>query len=156
MASIPIWIVSAKMCAYATERSKWLSMRIVRSRQPIAIGLRNYDLLVFQQQNLGQNVKKVEGVKALPLSYGSGTVQLLSKAPHPKATQAFINWLLTAKVQKELGEAVQQNSARADVPRAAPDTVVDFSKLDQYVAHQTEDLLPLREQALKIAGETLK
>ena len=129
---------------------------IVRSRQPIAIGLRNYDLLVFQQQGQGSNVKPVDGVKALPLSIGSGGIQMLTKAPHPKATQVLINWLLTAKTQKELAQAVQQNSRRLDVPPGAADEVVDPKRLDQYVAHQTEDLLPLREQALKIAAEMLK
>jgi ABC-type Fe3+ transport system substrate-binding protein len=129
---------------------------IVRSRQPIAIGLRNYDLLVFQQQGQGSNVKPVDGVKALPLSIGSGGIQMLTKAPHPKATQVLINWLLTAKTQKELAQAVQQNSRRLDVPPGAADEVVDPKRLDQYVAHQTEDLLPLREQAVRIAAEMLK
>jgi iron(III) transport system substrate-binding protein len=129
---------------------------IVRSRNPVAIGLRNYDLLVFQQQGLGQNVKSVDGVKAQPLSIGSGGIQFLNRAPQPKATQVLVNWLLTAKVQKSLTTAVQQNSRRLDVAPGAPDEVVDPKNLDQYVAHQTEELLPLREQAVKIAAEMLK
>lgn len=132
--------------------AEWL----VRGNYPAAVGLRNYDLLVFQQQGLGKSVVPATGVKAEPLSIGSGGIQLINKRPHPNATQLFVNWLLTAKVQQSLTKAVQQNSRRLDVPPGAPDEVADPNKMDQYVAHQTEDLLPLRQQAAKLAGAALK
>ncbi len=132
--------------------AEWL----VRGNYPAAIGLRNYDLLVFQQEGLGKNVLPAEGVKAEPLSIGSGGIQLLNKAPHPKATQLFMNWLLSAKVQESLTKAVQQDSRRTDVPPGAPDELPDPKKMDQYVPHQTEELLALRTQVLKIATDALK
>ncbi len=132
--------------------AEWL----VRGNYPVAVGLRNYDLLLFQQQGLGKNVVPATAVKAEPLSIGSGGIQLISKRPHPNASQLFLNWLLTAKVQASLTKAVQQDSRRLDVPPGAPDEVPDPTKMSQYVAHQTEDLLLLRQQALKLATAALK
>ncbi|HLY65086.1 MAG TPA: extracellular solute-binding protein, partial [Chloroflexota bacterium] len=132
--------------------AEWL----VRATYPAAVGARNYDLLVFQQQGLGKNVLPATDVKAEPLSIGSGGIQLINKAPHPKATQVFVNWLLTAKIEAALTQAVQQDSRRLDVPPGAPDEVPDPKRMDTYVAHQTEELLPLRNQALKMAADALK
>src|SRR5712692_7498417 len=73
--------------------NRQLTEWIVRGRYPIAIGLRAYDLLVFQQEGLGKNVRPVRGGEALPLSIGSGSIQMISQAPHPNASRVFSNWL---------------------------------------------------------------
>jgi ABC-type Fe3+ transport system substrate-binding protein len=120
---------------------------VVRGRYPIAIGVRSYDLLVFQQEGLGQNVKPVRTVEALPLSIGSGSIQPLSQAPHHAALKVFSNWLLTQRVQQSLSQATGDNSRRADVPPATPEGVPDRSHLDKYAAHQEEAMLPVRVRA---------
>lgn len=130
--------------------AEWL----VRDVYPIAIGARNYDVLIFQQQGLGQDVKPLP-LNAAGISMGSGGIQLINRAPHPNATKLFVNWLLTAKVQQVLTQAIQDNSARVDVPPGNLDTYPDPSKMDTYVPHQTETLLPLRTQAQQMAAQLL-
>jgi ABC-type Fe3+ transport system substrate-binding protein len=135
--------------------NRQLTEWIVRGRYPIAIGLRAYDLLVFQQEGLGKNVRPVRG-EALPLSIGSGSIQMISQAPHPNATRVFSNWLMTQRVQQSLSEAALENSRRTDVPAAKPEEMPDRSQLDKYVAHQDEALLPVRVRAQQLAEEYLK
>ncbi|MFI5266937.1 MAG: hypothetical protein ACHQ7M_06110, partial [Chloroflexota bacterium] len=107
--------------------AEWL----VRGNYPVAVGLRNYDLLVFQQQGLGKNVVPATAVKAEPLSIGSGGIQLMNKAPHPNATQVFLNWLLTAKVQESLTNYVQKHILSTDVPPGAQDEIPNPNKTDR-------------------------
>jgi len=135
--------------------NRQLTEWIVRGRYPIAIGLRAYDLLVFQQEGLGRNVRPVRG-EALPLSIGSGSIQMISQAPHPNASRVFSNWLMTQRVQQSLSEAALENSRRTDVPVARPEEMPDLTQLDKYVAHQDEALLPVRVRAQQLAEEYLK
>jgi ABC-type Fe3+ transport system substrate-binding protein len=139
-----------------TGDNRQLTEWVVRGRYPIAIGLRSYDLLVFQKEGLGRNVKPVRTGEALPLSIGSGSIQVLSQAPHPNATKVFVNWLMTQRVQQALTQAIQENSRRTDVPPPAPEEVPDFSQKEKYVPHQEEALLPVRMRALQLVDELLK
>lgn len=139
-----------------TSDTRQLAEWIVRGRYPIAIGLRNYDLIVFQQEGVGQSVKPIENPVAEPLSIGSGGIQLLSRAPHPNASKLYINWVLTAKAQEQLTKLVEQNSRRVDVPAGAPDELPDPQRANEYVAHQTEPLLPVREKAVALARQYLQ
>jgi ABC-type Fe3+ transport system substrate-binding protein len=139
-----------------TGDNRQLTEWIVRGRYPIVIGLRSYDLVVFQREGLGRNVHPLKEVEASPVSIGSGSIQLLDRPPHPNATAVFSNWLLTQSVQHALTQAVEQNSRRTDVPAALPEEVPDPSRPDKYVPHQMEELLPVRQQAQRLAGEYLK
>jgi iron(III) transport system substrate-binding protein len=139
-----------------TGDNRQLTEWLVRGRYPIAIGLRSYDLLVFQQEGLGKNVLPVRTGEALPLSIGSGGIQVISQAPHPNATKVFVNWLLTQRVQERLAQATADNSRRTDVAPPSPEEVPDRAQLDKYVPHQDEALLPVRVRALQIAEQVLK
>ena len=103
-----------------TGDNRQLAEWIVRGRYPVSIGLRSYDLLVFQQEGLGKNVRPVRTVEALPLSIGSGSIQALTQPPHPNATKVFSNWLMTQRTQQALSQATGDKSRRTDVPPASP------------------------------------
>ncbi|HEY7068038.1 MAG TPA: extracellular solute-binding protein [Chloroflexota bacterium] len=139
-----------------TGDNRQITEWVVRGRYPIAIGVRAYDLLVFRQEGLGQNVRPVRTVEALPLSIGSGSIQALSQAPHPNALKVFSNWLLTQRVQQSLTQAANENSRRADVPPGYPEEMPDRSQLDKYVAHQDEAMVPVRVRAQQLSEELLK
>jgi ABC-type Fe3+ transport system substrate-binding protein len=139
-----------------TGDNRQLTEWVVRGRYPIAIGLRSYDLLVFQQEGLGKNVRPVRTVEALPLSIGSGSIQALSQAPHPNATKVFSNWLMTQRTQQALAQATGENSRRSDVAPVSPEEFPDRTQMEKYVPHQDEALLPVRVRALQLTDELLK
>lgn len=139
-----------------TGDNRQLTEWIVRGRYPVAIGLRSYDLLVFRQEGLGQNVRPVRTVEAVPLSIGSGSIQAITQAPHPSAVKVFSNWLMTQRTQQALSQATGDNSRRTDVPPATPEEMPDRGQMDKYVPHQDEALLGVRVRALQLTEGLLK
>ena len=87
------------------------------------------------------------------MSTGTGTIQLLNRAPHPSAAKVYINRLLTKVVQARLSAATKQNSARLNVPVAYLEVAPDPQHFDSYFPAQVEETLPLREKAQQIARE---
>jgi iron(III) transport system substrate-binding protein len=133
------------------QQAEW----VVRGRYPIAIGLGNDQLIIFEQEGLKFNVKKLEeGPRGLNIGFGA--IQLLERAPHPNAAKVFINWLLTQRIQTELSKRVELNSRRLDVAPVAPDEVPDSQRLHEYIPHQEEELLPTRHRAQQLATDLLK
>ena len=65
-----------------------------------------------------------DGLPAGPETWG-----LINEAPHPEAARLFMDWLLSVKGQKALGDALFLNSARADVPPPPGGVSVDKLKL---------------------------
>jgi hypothetical protein len=64
---------------------------------------------------------------------------------------------MTRKAEGAIVKAVPAvNSLRLDVPPGAPQGVVDPNKLDQYIPHQFERLLPQRQKAEDISNQLLK
>ena len=127
---------------------------VIRGRYPIGIGVLPDELLAFQQQGLNFNVQPLrEG--AVGLSVGFGGVQLLNRAPHPNAARAFINWLLQQKVQSNLAQALKTNSRRLDVPPGDPEAVIDLKRIKDYVPHQYEKHLQLRQRMIELAMKLL-
>jgi iron(III) transport system substrate-binding protein len=123
-------------------------------RYPIAIGLPSAILVDYQKRGVPMPMRRLSELKEW--SAGVCSAQMLQNAPHPNATRLFINWLLTSKVQTELMTAVQLNSMRTDVPPGASDRVVPADKISEYVADQTEDVMPYQEKAGGIFKELLK
>jgi ABC-type Fe3+ transport system substrate-binding protein len=133
------------------QQAEW----VVRGRYPIAIGLGNDQLIIFEQEGLKFNVKKLEeGPKGLNIGFGA--IQLLDRAPHPNAAKVFVNWLLTQRIQSELSKRVELNSRRLDVAAIAPDEVPAPQRLHEYIPHQEEELLPTRHRAQQLATELVK
>jgi ABC-type Fe3+ transport system substrate-binding protein len=126
-----------------------------RSRYPIGIGISDSTLTELQKEGLGRNVKPLsEGI--VTLSPGFGGLELLNQAPHPKAAQVFVNWLLSRDVQTRIAQTVQLNSRRLDVPPGDLATAPDPAKLHEYILNQDEVALVPRERAQALAMELLK
>ena len=134
------------------QEAEWL----VRGNDVIGIGNVSDEIASFAQQGLKANVVPIEDAPP-SLSIGFGSTQLLKNAPHPNATKVFVNWLMTKKAQSAIVKGVPAvNSLRLDVPPGAPQGLVDPKKIDQYIPHQFERLLPQRKKAEDISSELLK
>jgi iron(III) transport system substrate-binding protein len=138
-----------------TGDNRQIAEWVVRGRYPIGIGISDSTLTELQKEGLGRNVKPLsEGF--VTLSPGFGGLQLLNRAPHPKAAQVFINWVLTREAQSRIAQTVQLNSRRLDVPSGDPSTAPDPAKLSEYILNQDEVALVPRERAQALAMELLK
>ena len=69
-------------------------------------------------------VYPADGLPAGPETWG-----LINEAPHPAAAQLFMDWLLSVRGQKAIGDALFLNSARADVAPPPGGVSVDKLKL---------------------------
>jgi ABC-type Fe3+ transport system substrate-binding protein len=135
------------------QEPRQLAEWVVRGRYPVAIGLAAYNLVAFKEQGLGLNVRVLEA--PLELSAAGGGIQLINRAPHPHAARVFVNWLLSQRTQHRISQSTGYNSRRLDVPPANPDGVIDPTRLDQYIFHQSEEMLPTRLRALELGTKLL-
>ncbi len=134
------------------QEAEWL----VRGRYMVGIGNVTDELASFAQQGLKANVVLLQDAPQ-SLSIGFGSTQLLKNQPHPAATKVFVNWLMTKKAGEVISKTVQGvNSLRLDVPPAYPDVALDPKRLNEYIPHQYEQLLPMRSRTLQVATELLK
>jgi iron(III) transport system substrate-binding protein len=69
-------------------------------------------------------VYPADGLPAGPETWG-----LIAEAPHPNAAQLFLDWFLSVRGQKAVGDALFLNSARADVEPPPGGVSVDKLKL---------------------------
>ena len=132
------------------QQAEW----VVRGRYPIAIGISNDELVRFQQEGIGLNVKPTRDPTAITAAFGG--VQFFNRAPHPNAAQVFINWLLTQRAQEQASRLIVANSARLDVPPMNAAQVVDPAQLGTYVPHQSEDALPELRLVDRLARELVR
>jgi ABC-type Fe3+ transport system substrate-binding protein len=145
----------SKQDVVISDDNRQLTEWVVRKRYPIGIGLPADQLLLFKQQGLIFNISGLdEGPKGLNIGFGA--VQLLNNRPHPAAAQVFVNWLLSQEGQTRIVTVLQDESRRLDVPSPKPDEKPQASQMSAYIAHQTEELLPIRTQALQLARELIK
>lgn len=134
------------------QEAEWL----VRGNYVIGIGNVSDELVSFAKQGLKANVVLLDDAPP-SLSIGFGSTQLLKSQPHPNAAKLFVNWLMTQKAQTAIVSNVQTvNSLRLDVPAGLPNGVIDPKRLDEYIPHQFERLLPMRQKAAQLANELLK
>lgn len=138
---------------YTTNRRQ-LAEWVVRGRYPIAIGVGENDLAVFQKQGLGKNVEPLPDsfYKVQQQSSGFGAVGVVDRAPHPNAAAVYVNWLL-GKAGQDAWSQVPRNSRRVDVkpgdPTLAPRVGVT------YFNGQEEARFPTRLRLMEIAKETI-
>jgi ABC-type Fe3+ transport system substrate-binding protein len=144
----------SKQALVVTEDVRQLGEWVVRGRYPVGIGLTYYQVREFQNAGVGLNVEALEAPRELTMA--GGGIQLLKNAPHPNAAKVYINWLLSPKTQTMLSQATLYNSRRLDVPLADPTAVIDPGRLDQYIYHQSEQLLPFHERAQELAARILR
>jgi len=136
-----------------TRDQRQLAEWAIRNRYPIGIGIVPTDLEQFRTQGLQFNVQGLDIPRKL--SMGSGGIQLINRAPHPNATKLYVNWLMTAKAQATIAKMAGVNSRRLDVPPGNVDGVLDPKLIKEYVPHQSEELLPLRQKAAEMAKALL-
>ncbi len=133
------------------QEAEWL----VRGKYPIGVGSVADEILYFEQQGVRSNVVLLDDAPRA-LSVGFGAIQILTSGPHPNATQLYVNWLLTRAAQSTIATTIQVNSLRLDVPPGNPDLAIDPQRLQDYVPHQFEKMLPVRKQAQQLAAELLR
>lgn len=138
---------------YTTNRrqgAEWL----VRGRYPIAIGLDDAELEVFQKQGLGKNVEPLGSAfyKVEQLSPGFGSVGMIDNAPHPYAAAVYINWLLSQEGQ-EAWVGVPRNSRRIGV--TSPDPTQGSKPGVTYFNGHHEKYAEIRERLQHVAREVI-
>jgi iron(III) transport system substrate-binding protein len=127
--------------------AEWL----VSGQYPIGIGASSEEVQIFQDHGLGKNISPADAPLPHPtLDYAFGTVSMMDKAPHPNAAKVYINWLLSKAGQRDWGKT-SHDSRRLDVP-------IPVSELSPkpgvvYVAEQSEENLPSRQQAAALAKQ---
>jgi iron(III) transport system substrate-binding protein len=127
--------------------AEWL----VGGQYPIGIGASTEEVQVFQDQGLGKNIAPFDAPLPHPtLDYAFGTVSMMDKAPHPNAAKVYINWLLSKAGQRDWGKT-GHDSRRLDVPIAVPEFAPKPGLT--YVAEQSEENLPSRDQATALAKQ---
>jgi len=62
-------------------------------------------------------IARVRFERGLGVSPGAATASLLTRAPHPDAARAYINWLLSREGQMAYQRATGENSLRKDIPK---------------------------------------
>ena len=132
------------------QQAEWL----VRGRYPIALGIVPDAFLSFQDQGLEINIQPI-AEETSAIATGTGGLQFFERAPHPNAAKVFMNWLLTRAVQTHLSAATRMNSRRLDVPVVHELTAPDPERLESYIPSQVEEMVPIREQAQRLARELL-
>lgn len=94
---------------------EWLA----QGKYPIAIAPQSDILGNFQREVA--SIKKHTTQEGTFRSAGSGFVALMNQAPHPNASELFINWLLGREAQILYSKSNLLPSARLDVPRELSD-----------------------------------
>ena len=127
---------------------------MVRGQYPIAIGLNEYVLVLFQGKGAGQNIGAVVDPKTdVYWASGSSGIGLFNRAPHPNAAKIYINWLLSRHGQIEWVKTLT-NSRRVDVPPSEPKSAMKPGRVYHNV--QAEDMIPQRRRIQQLAEEQLR
>ena len=136
--------------ADAREQSDW----IIRGEYPVGVG---YTTDLARRFLLEGMIVQVQPVPDGPIgiSSGDGTIQAMSRPPHPNVLKLFANWLLTPTIQDRVAQTVGANSRRVDVFAGDPLLRVDPRFLDQLVCYVCEDMLPMRAAAFRLARELI-
>jgi iron(III) transport system substrate-binding protein len=135
------------------QQAEWA----VRARYPIAIGVDDTYLKIFQDQGVGRNIKPFAfetpagGGRIGP---GFGTILLVNRAPHPNAAKVFINWVLSREGQTAYVKASEINTRRLDVTVGPPET--QPKKGIKYFNINKEINNHYQAKAIAIAKEILK
>lgn len=146
-------LLSTQKIVYTNDRRQLVEW-VVRGRHPVAIGLNEYFLVIFQDKGLGKNVNAVMDPKAsVYWSSGSSGIGFFNRAPHPNATKVYVNWLLSRSGQTEWIKT-QTNSRRTDVAPFDPKTMMKPGKA--YQNAQAEDMIPQRRRIQELTAELIQ
>jgi iron(III) transport system substrate-binding protein len=132
------------------QAAEWL----VRGRYPIAIGLDDAEMEVFEKQGLGKNVGSLDNsfYKVEQLSPGFGSVGIIDKSPRPHAAAVYVNWLLSQEGQ-DVWVTVPRNSRRIGV--TSPDPKQGPKPGVKYFNGHHEKYADIRERMQHVAREVI-
>jgi iron(III) transport system substrate-binding protein len=140
-----------------SEDRRQLAEWVIRGQYPIAFAISPTELDPFWKEGVGKNIKVLDWASTdtpkRRIAPGVGLVCLINQAPHPRAAQLFINWLLSREGQEAWVKYALRNSRRVDASRIA-DTAAQPGR--EYVNINKEELYPFQVNAEKIAKEILK
>ena len=138
-----------------TQDLRQLAEWTVRGRYPIGIGASSTDVVRFQQEGVGLNVRTLKPPSdAVTPSWGG--VMLMNRAPHSNAAKVFLNWLLGREAQEAWAKLGAANSRRLDVPPGDPERAVDPKRLDKdYLNLSSEENAGLTADAIKFAQKLI-
>ncbi len=127
---------------------------VVRGRHPVAIGLNEYFLTIFQEKGVGKNVTSLVDPKTgIYWSSGSSGIGFFNRAPHPNAAKVYVNWLLSRAGQVDWIKT-QTNSRRVDVPPFEASSAMKSGQ--SYRNTQAEDMIGQRQKVEQLAKETIQ
>ena len=146
-------LLSSQKIVYTNDRRQLVEW-VVRGRHPIAIGLNEYFLIIFQEKGLGKNINAVADPKTSAYwSSGSSGIGVFNRAPHPNAAKVYVNWLLSRSGQTDWIKT-QTNSRRADVAPFDPKTAMKPGRA--YINTQAEDMMQQRRRIQELTTELIK
>jgi iron(III) transport system substrate-binding protein len=145
--------LSTQKIVYTNDRRQLVEW-MVRGRYPIAVGLNEYFLVIFQEKGLGKNVSAVMDPKtAAYWSSGSSGIGLFNRAPHPNVAKVYVNWLLSRSGQTDWIKT-QTNSRRTDVAPFDPRSMMKPGQT--YHNTQAEDMIPQRRRIQELTTELIQ
>ena len=129
---------------------------LVRGRNPIAFGVSGGQIVEFQNEGLGKNVKPLAPTtRGRRLTPGFGALALINRPPHPNATRVYVDWLLSKEGQTTWAQLVLDCSRRLDVSNCSPENRPDPTR--QYppsIDH--EDYQHFQDEAMALAKQVIK
>lgn len=128
---------------------------VARGKYSIALMIRTEEPLQFMREGAPVGFLKTAERQRTGASWG--LIDVLKNRPHPKASQLFINWLMTKPVLEEVRRLTLQPTTRLDVsteginplmiPQAGDmlDNEDNYLTIDQMAAWASEDFAILRK-----------
>ena len=126
---------------------------VVRGKYPLGLGLHTQAaILLIKAGGPLAFAKASEGSK---IDTGGGAIVVPKKNPHPSATTAFVNWILSREGHAKFVKAYGSPGARRDAPREGIFPAL-FSDAGEKIFIETEESLLFREEMSKISREIFK
>lgn len=119
------------------------------------IGTTTKPEIVTDFQKSGVPLAYVSPVEGMWSSAGGGNVALYERQPHPSASRAFINWLLTKEGQTVFSRALGVPSGRMDVPTEGLDQSLVLQPGVKYISGDSEELLLKAAEERKITVDVV-
>jgi ABC-type Fe3+ transport system substrate-binding protein len=141
--------------AVKTQDNRQLADWVGRGNYPIAISLNSANL--EQAKHDGLPIKEVTFPDAPPyLTAGSGLMALLKGAPHPAATQLFMNWMAMPHGQTVYNKAVSMVSPLTTVKSDwVPDYVIPKQGVEYTDLYDWDYTINTYPKAFDIVRKTL-
>jgi iron(III) transport system substrate-binding protein len=113
---------------------------LATGRFPIAMFVSANEVRRARDQGLPVTPVPAEQLQeGAPIAPGSGSISVMSPAPHPNAAKLFLNWLLSREGQRAWQQALRLPSLRVDIPKDQLDPFDVPKGGGRYVSVGTEE-----------------